>query len=302
MNDSFAGEVTSPNFPDGYPTNFDKNYTIEVEEGLTIELVFTAFEIEHYQYSGGQKSCPGATLTIIEGNGTELMDERCGWYLYAVPEPALTSKSNAVKLLFHTGDVSKPGWSLSWRAVFDSGVLSSPNFPESSPANFEKNYTIEVEEGLILSIEFTDFELDFYNYDLAYEENYGTYENGETNYDDYICHYSHLTITDGDGTTLVEEACGSGYDLKYQLLRSKSNVVKLHYFTKEEEKHSAWSLNWRAVTPGQIFLLTRLNQLTPNQPSNPKSLNQLTQTHQNQPTHPNLPPQLTQLIPIHLFT
>ena len=106
-----------------------------------------------------------------------------------------------------------------------------------------------MEEGLILSIEFTDFELNYYDDSVPMHENFDTDENGETDYTDYNCRYSHLTIIDGDGTTLAEEACGG--ELNDKLIRSKSNVVTLHYNTKEE-KHSVWSLNWRAVTPGKI--------------------------------------------------
>lgn len=212
-------------------------------------MVFTAFNIE---YKENPWSCPSG-LRISEGNGTELMDERCGKELNSVPQPALLSKSNVVKLLFHTGGASKPGWSLAWRAVFASGTVSSSDLDKNS----QKEYTVEVKEGLILSIEFNDFEVEFYDLSLDRDMNYQTDDNGDIDYFSPICRYSHLTITDGDGTTLVEKVCGYRElnldDKHLKLIRSKSNVIKLQHYTNRKQEKSFWSLSWRAVTPGQIF-------------------------------------------------
>ena len=74
-----------------------------------------------------------------------------------------------------------------------TGVVSSPNFPDRPPSNLDKEYTIEVEQGLVLRLEFTEFDLD---YGWGYNEKEGKYG--------YVCDgYSHLTIIDGDGTTFI---------------------------------------------------------------------------------------------------
>merc|ERR1712172_252878 len=52
------------------------------------------------------------------------------------------------------------------------GVVSSPNFPNRPPSNLDKEYTIEVEQGLVLRLEFTEFYLD---YGWGYIEKEGKY-------------------------------------------------------------------------------------------------------------------------------
>ena len=202
-------------------------------------LEFNAFDIE-FEDNGiySPITCPSAGLTIIDGNGTMLMDEMC---CCSLPSP-ITSKSNVVKLLFRTGDVRKSGWSLNWRAVFDTGVLSSPNFPDSPPANLDETYTIAVDQGLVLILEFPSIYLEFdYSYELL--------EDGSEDLDSPICRYSHLTIIDGNGTTLVKEACFT--HLMYRgPITSRSNIVKLLFHTDEDPRGEFWRMNWIAVEPG----------------------------------------------------
>ena len=84
---------------------------------------------------------------------------------------------------------------------------------------------IEVEQGLILSLTFSAFDI----------------------------HYSsscndHLTITDGDGTTLMEKSCGSSLP---NAITSITNSVKLVFITDDSGAESGFSLSWTAVTPGE---------------------------------------------------
>ena len=103
-----TGVVTSPNYPDNYPSNLRKTETIEVEQGWILSLQFTAFDIEY------DSSCDYDHLTITDGDGTILMEKSCGNSLPA----DITSTSNIVKLVFKTdGGVTRPGWSVSWSAV-----------------------------------------------------------------------------------------------------------------------------------------------------------------------------------------
>ena len=85
---------------------------------------------------------------------------------------------------------------------------------------------IQVEEGLIISLQFTAFNIE----------------------SDSTCRYDHLTITDGDGTTLMEKSCGTTIPAD---IRSTSNIVKLVFSTDSSYSYSGWSVNWSAVTPGE---------------------------------------------------
>ena len=123
-------------------------------------------------------------------------------------------------------------------------MVTSSNHPGFYPNNLEKTETIQVEQGLILSLQFTAFDI----------------EDGGLS-----CLYDHLKITDGDGTTLMEKSCGGpssdggnivigGQSIGSSLpptIQSKSNVVHL-VFTANGYigTFTGWSLNWNAGTPG----------------------------------------------------
>ena len=98
-----------------------------------------------------------------------------------------------------------------------------------------------MEEGLIISLQFTAFDIE-----AEYDYDYDTYE---YDYESFTCPYDHLTITDGDGTTLMEKSCGNSLPAA---IRSTSNIVNLLFSTDNYDAgHSGWSVSWSAVTPGE---------------------------------------------------
>ena len=113
----------------------------------------------------------------------------------------------------------------------------SPNHPNNYPYNFRQTNIIEVEEGLIVEMQFTAFDVEFHS----------------------TCYYAHVTIKNGDGTTLMEKTCGStsiytgGQNIGSSLpaaVTSTSNIVEIYFHTDGGDTESGWRLTWRAVTPG----------------------------------------------------
>ena len=87
---------------------------------------------------------------------------------------------------------------------------------------------IQVEQGLVISLEFIAF-------DIEYES---------------TCSWDHLTIMDGDGTTLMEKSCNFNCMLP-TTITSTSNVINLVFSTDwYDGGNSGWSVSWIAVTPG----------------------------------------------------
>ena len=74
-----------------------------------------------------------------------------------------------------------------------TGVVTSPNHPDFYPRNINKTETIEVESGKILRLEFTHFAV------LTCGDGVIT------------CPCDFVKITDGDGTTLMDESCGHSW-------------------------------------------------------------------------------------------
>ena len=130
------------------------------------------------------------------------------------------------------------------------GIVTSPNYPDKYPNFLLKIETIQVEQGLIISLQFTAFDID---------------NACDTN--ELTCPCDYLTITDGDGTTLMENSCGStssdiyvgGQSIGSTLpanITSTSNIVMLKFVTDAAtySTYSGWSVSWSAVTPGEICL------------------------------------------------
>ena len=85
---------------------------------------------------------------------------------------------------------------------------------------------IEVEEGLVVAMQFTAFNV----WSCA------------------SCICDHVTIKNGDGTTLMEKTCGSSLPAA---VTSTSNIVEIYFHTDGDGiLWSGWKLTWRAVTPG----------------------------------------------------
>ena len=129
-------------------------------------------------------------------------------------------------------------------------MVTSPNYPSNYPHNLEKTETIQVEQGLIIYIQFTAFDIE---------------------YGDITCDYDHLTITDGDGTPLMEKSCGvsssdyADYDYNYYYdydvviggescgsslppaIKSRSNTINLVFTTDSSGTRTGWSVSWKAV-------------------------------------------------------
>ena len=125
------------------------------------------------------------------------------------------------------------------------GVISSPNHPDDYPHNLDKTEYVEVETGKILRLEFTAF-------DVAVGGSITT------------CPTDFVRITDGDGTTLMDNSCGySDRDpsdsLYFQppILTTKTNKVEIYFHTNhrmvQHGATSGWSLRWTAVAEGECY-------------------------------------------------
>ena len=92
---------------------------------MVLLLQFIAFNIPPCRQSD---SCRCDSLTIVDGDGTTLMEESCGGSAHgtvviggqrigSILPPAIKSISNVVKVLFSSDGTDSEGWSLSWSAV-----------------------------------------------------------------------------------------------------------------------------------------------------------------------------------------
>ena len=100
--------VVSRNYPAQYPNNLEQLETITTEAGKVVVLDFTTFDIEPHH------NCNYDSLTIVDHDGTTLMEKSCGSTL----PPQITSRTNQVHLTFKTDhSVTKNGWVLNVSSV-----------------------------------------------------------------------------------------------------------------------------------------------------------------------------------------
>ena len=119
-----------------------------------------------------------------------------------------------------------------------TGIFTSPNYPGNYPDNLEKTQTIQVESGKILRLEFTDFAVWWAS----------------------DCQGDHVKITDGDGTTLMDNSCGyssveasSSFFFLPPNITTTTNTVNIFFKTDGSDAQPGWSLSWSAMTPGLSF-------------------------------------------------
>ena len=123
-------------------------------------------------------------------------------------------------------------------------------------ANLDKKEHIVVETGKILRLEFTTFAVF-----VGLGGNINT------------CPTDFVRITDGDGTTLLDNSCGYSdashsshvhHQFYFQppIITSKTNKVEIYFHTDSNPFNSGyglaegWSLRWTAVAEGGYFLLS----------------------------------------------
>ena len=120
------------------------------------------------------------------------------------------------------------------------GVITSPNHPGIYPNNIDKIEQIIVDTGKILRLEFSAF---------------AVWVGGIIT----TCPTDFVRITDGDGTTLMDNSCGysdqPSWSTYFQppIITTKTNKVEIYFHTNDNGAASGWSLRWTAVAEGECY-------------------------------------------------
>ncbi|KAG9276492.1 cubilin [Astyanax mexicanus] len=157
-----GGTVSSPGYPDSYPSPSRCVWLLEAPEGHTITLTFTYFEVEEHS------QCSWDSVTIYNGAsaGSPIIGQYCG---HSSPG-TIQSGSNKLTVVFLADhSVSRGGFIATWTTDSsgcggtihaDSGTIKSPNYPQNFPANVECSWTIIAHEGNHLEMGFaSDFQI-----------------------------------------------------------------------------------------------------------------------------------------------
>uniref|UniRef100_A0A8B9TLQ1 Cubilin n=1 Tax=Anas platyrhynchos TaxID=8839 RepID=A0A8B9TLQ1_ANAPL len=135
------GTITSPGHPDVYPHGINCTWTINIQPGYLIRLTFTSFNLAFDYY------CRNDYLEIYDNSTMQKLGRYCG---RSIP-PSLTSGGNMM-----TFSLYLPGCIKST----ETGVLTSPNYPNNYPVRTECIYTITVGINRQIVLRFTNFTLE----------------------------------------------------------------------------------------------------------------------------------------------
>ncbi|XP_070708966.1 cubilin [Pempheris klunzingeri] len=157
-----GGVLSSPNYPNSYPSPSRCAWLLEAPVGHTITLTFTYFNLEPHS------ECGWDSVTIFNGGspGSPVIGQYCG----TTPPGTIQSGSSKLAVVFLADhSVSRGGFIASWSADSsgcggvihaDAGTIKSPNYPQNFPANVECSWQIISHEGNHLEMSFSsDFQI-----------------------------------------------------------------------------------------------------------------------------------------------
>ncbi|XP_015810319.3 cubilin [Nothobranchius furzeri] len=157
-----GGVLSSPEYPNMYPSPSRCAWLLEAPLGHTITLTFSYFNLEPHT------TCGWDSVTIFNGAspGSPVMGQYCG----STSPGTVRSGSNRLVVVFLADhSVSRGGFLASWSSDStgcggmihaDSGTIKSPNYPQNFPANVECTWQVIAHEGNHLEMSFSnDFEI-----------------------------------------------------------------------------------------------------------------------------------------------
>lgn len=189
-----GGALSSPNYPDAYPSPSRCAWLLEAPAGHTITLTFSFFNLEPHS------QCSWDSLTIFNGGspGSPIIGQYCG----TTSPGTIQSGSNKLAIVFLADhSVSKGGFLATWSSDSsgcggvlhsDYGIIKSPNFPQNFPANVECSWRIIAHEG--------------YHLEMSYDSNFQIPDSSGS------CLNSYVKVWSGHGQhaeDLLSTGCGS---------------------------------------------------------------------------------------------
>ena len=182
--------------------------------------------------------CKKDYIKIIDKDGTELLPRICG---FTNLPPVITSFNDWVQVIFHTDSNSRlEGWKLNWTEGKNDfplqfiwkfqpsemrptqGVLKSPDYPKSYKNNLDNTYGIQVTQGMVIRILFSELMLD-----------------SHTPCRDYI------NVLDGnDEDILLDSTCGSKLPARIQSVTHRVNIIFHSDHSSPARERRRWMITW----------------------------------------------------------
>ncbi|XP_035217484.1 cubilin-like, partial [Stegodyphus dumicola] len=148
------GIVTSPNFPDVYDSYLRCEWIIRVRPGSRILLTFQEFNL------GSEQNCWYDRLEVYDGNSDAA--PVLGRFCASTLPSKILANSNNLYIKFQSSDANngRTGFKVKYETICGgiytdlTGVLSSPNYPETYPERCLCIYEIRLPPGYVVNVTF----------------------------------------------------------------------------------------------------------------------------------------------------
>uniref|UniRef100_UPI00398F64EE cubilin n=1 Tax=Pristiophorus japonicus TaxID=55135 RepID=UPI00398F64EE len=152
------GILSSPNWPNPYPSSRQCIYIIRQPTGERIHLHFRHMELE------SQNSCSSDSIEVRDGDAET--DPLIGKFCGSTPPAPITTSGNKLWLKFKADASASKGGFL---AVYEvacggtlngNGVIQSPYYPNSYPHDKTCEWVINQPEGQVVTLNFISFDIE----------------------------------------------------------------------------------------------------------------------------------------------
>uniref|UniRef100_A0A8C6MNH6 Tolloid like 1 n=1 Tax=Moschus moschiferus TaxID=68415 RepID=A0A8C6MNH6_MOSMO len=222
-----SGFITSPNWPDKYPSRKECTWEISATPGHRIKLAFTEFEIEQHQ------ECAYDHLEVFDGETEKspVLGRLCG---NKVPEPLVATGNNMFIRFVSDASVQRKGFQAT-HSTECGGRLKVESKPRDlySHAQFgDNNYPGQADcEWLLVSERGSRLELSFQIFEVEEEAD---------------CGYDYVELFDGLDSTAVGlgRFCGSGPP---EEIYSIGDTVLIHFHTDDTISKKGFHIRYKSI-------------------------------------------------------
>ncbi|XP_059152837.1 tolloid-like protein 1 isoform X2 [Physella acuta] len=228
------GVITSPNYPEYYPSRKDCVWHFTTAPGHRIRLRFKVFELEPHQ------ECTYDHVVVFDGDDStaETIGKYCG---ALVPEPVTSTRNRMFMIFFSDASVQRKGFEAEHDTVCGGLLLATASALEIvSHARFgDHNYDnredcqwkIQAEAGHQVQLKFTSFDLE----------------------DETDCGYDVVTVYDGQLETdnLLGTFCGSAIP---DSIISSTEYLLIKFRSDDTINWKGFSATYKRINPSLDYV------------------------------------------------
>ncbi|KAJ7410896.1 hypothetical protein WISP_105653 [Willisornis vidua] len=222
-----SGIITSPNWPDKYPSRKECTWEISATPGQRVKLMFNEFEIEQHQ------ECAYDHLEVFDGESEKspILGRLCG---SKIPDPLIATGNKMFLRFISDASVQRKGFQAT-HSTECGGRLRAESKPKDlySHAQFgDNNYPVQADcDWLLVAERGYRVELMFQTFEVEEEAD---------------CGYDYVELFDGHDKAALRlgRFCGSGPP---EEIYSAGEALLLHFHTDDTINKKGFHIRYRSI-------------------------------------------------------